>query len=491
MKSDFLKRIVTLFCVMCITFTFVVSVSADEADPSAFLSLSVSSSGNAVTAVVDLTNTKIGLSGIDFKLSFDNTKVRYTGASGSIFGFSFTDAERANHKGYVKALGSLNSGATTATGTIATFTFSLNDGVTGDVSFSLISGSCSDTDGNSLSLALPEPTGLRIETYKIAVNNSANGSITSNVSESSSKGTITLTTKANDGYVLDKVSVVAGSDTVAVISNGNTHTFTMPASDVTVSATFKANSTMPTQSKNENNNTSSQGKNENNTISQDKNKNESASAEGVPANYNIVLENTENGTFTAEYTSAAADTIIHVTTSPNEGYQVNTITITDVAGNLLTCTGENNTYEFVMPASDVTVAVSFEQIPEVIFNVSVSEMQYGKVNLSKNTAGAGSTVTITTVPDAGYKVATVDIMDTSGNAVDVTGTENVYTFTMPEADATVSVTFEELPSESEPQETEPESNPTWLWFLPVILVVLLAVLLVILMTKKKKYQPKY
>ena len=210
------------------------------------------------------------------------------------------------------------------------------------------------------------------------------------------------------------------------------------------------------------------------------------SAEMVAAEYTITLEETENGAFTADATSATIGTTVNVTTTPAEGYQVNSLTITDAEGNMVAYAGEDSEYAFVMPGSDVTVAVSFEEIPEVTFVVSTSGTQNGQVGLSKTEAGAGSTVTINITPDAGYKVATVLVTDASGNVVEVTGSENVYTFVMPETEVDVAVTFEELPVEVVPQEEAPSNNNMLMWIIPLIVIVVAGVVVVLLVLKKKK-----
>ena len=496
MKSYSIKRILSLLLVACMALlSLSISTSASEMDNAGSLALSVSNNGSAVTAIVSLTDSQIPISGIDFKLSFDNDKLALQNASGSIFGFSFTDTEKANHKGYVNALGSLNSGATTSTGTVATFTFALNDGATGYLEFALISASCSDTNGNSSGLLLPGVAGLQIEsnpieTYRISINQTSNGSVSSDALEVSANSNVTLMTKPNNGYVLDKLSVIAGSDTITVSSSGNTHTFTMPASNVTVSVIFKENIPDTTQGKNENNTTPTQEKTENNTEPL-QGKNESSSTEGKVAEYSIHLKESENGTFTVDASSAAVGASVGVLVSPNEGYQTNVLMITDQNGTLIPFAGENDSYEFVMPDSDVTVEVSFEEIPAVTFAVSVSETQNGKVTVSKNSAGVGSVVTIHTVPDAGYQVATVEVVDASGEAVEATGSGNIYLFTMPESDVNITISFEEQPVENTVQQPGSENDQTWLWLLLAVLVVLVVLLIVLLTAKKKKYQPKY
>ena len=73
--------------------------------------------------------------------------------------------------------------------------------------------------------------------YTITINEMEHGSVTASKTSNISEGeTITLTVTADSGYKLDTLSVKKGSVDVSVSDN----TFTMPAANVTVSATFKS-----------------------------------------------------------------------------------------------------------------------------------------------------------------------------------------------------------------------------------------------------------
>ena len=202
MKSNSLKRILAFLVVLCLTFSMVVSASAAEGDPSASLSLKVSQKGNTITAVVGLTETNIGLSGIEFKLGFDTSKLTYTEAYGNIFGFSFADADNANAKGYVYAAGSANSGDTTATGTIATLTFKVKDGASGDAAFTLISGNGSDKNSKMFPLTLPAAATLNVIDYEVVI----------------SGANMTLGNNLAMNFYIDPEGLVYGEDYYAVIT---------------------------------------------------------------------------------------------------------------------------------------------------------------------------------------------------------------------------------------------------------------------------------
>ena len=77
-------------------------------------------------------------------------------------------------------------------------------------------------------------------TYKVNQANTTNGSFTVSPSTANEGDTITIKATPASGFVVDNVTVTGASGTVAVSGSGNTRTFTMPASDVTVSVTFKA-----------------------------------------------------------------------------------------------------------------------------------------------------------------------------------------------------------------------------------------------------------
>lgn len=83
-------------------------------------------------------------------------------------------------------------------------------------------------------------------TYKITVNPAQNGTVTASKSSARSGETITVTLAPAEGYQRDTVTVVDKKGAAVTTSgDGNTVTFKMPASDVTVTGTFKASATPP------------------------------------------------------------------------------------------------------------------------------------------------------------------------------------------------------------------------------------------------------
>ncbi len=80
------------------------------------------------------------------------------------------------------------------------------------------------------------------------------------------------------------------------------------------------------------------------------------------------------------------------------------------------------------------------------YRITVEATQGGTVTADPTAAKAGTTVTLTPAPDAGYQVGAVAVTDRFGDAVAVTEqADGTYTFTMPNGQVTVTVTFEQAP----------------------------------------------
>ena len=80
------------------------------------------------------------------------------------------------------------------------------------------------------------------------------------------------------------------------------------------------------------------------------------------------------------------------------------------------------------------------------YRITVEATQGGTVTADPTAAKAGTTVTLTPVPDRGYQVGSVAVTDRFGEAVAVTEqADGTYTFVMPNGQVTVTVTFAEAP----------------------------------------------
>lgn len=124
---------------------------------------------------------------------------------------------------------------------------------------------------------------------------------------------VTVTVRANTGYGNVKVAVSPSVEVTKV--NGTTFTFVMPFTDVAVNA--------------------------------------SASA----LDFRINVSKTGQGTVTVKSLAKYGE-VVTVTASPSNGYELSSVTASGV-----TLSGSGNTRTFKMPAKDVTVNVTFAELP--------------------------------------------------------------------------------------------------------------------------------
>lgn len=159
----------------------------------------------------------------------------------------------------------------------------------------------------------------------------------------------------------------------------------------------------------------------------------------VNTEYNVTLPTgtVDGGTVTATPTKAFAGETIAIATTPNEGYVLKGLTVKDVAGNVITVTDG----KFVMPASNVTVAVEFAKE----YTVTLPTVDGGTVTSTTNKATAGETVTLVTTPKEGYEFKGVTVKDALGNIIEVKDGK----FVMPNTAVTVEVNFAKLSQETE------------------------------------------
>ena len=85
---------------------------------------------------------------------------------------------------------------------------------------------------------------------------------------------------------------------------------------------------------------------------------------GTPAEkFAITVNSSEHGTLAASKTEQAAGRSVTITATPDEYYELNTLTVKDASNNDVTVSGEGNVRTFVMPESAVTVSGTFAELP--------------------------------------------------------------------------------------------------------------------------------
>ena len=139
----------------------------------------------------------------------------------------------------------------------------------------------------------------------------------------------------------------------------------------------------------------------------------------------------QNVTWESSNTEVATVDANGKVTAEGEGEATITVTTAD-GGKTATCT--------------VTVTRPYIPPANPNYKITVAATQGGAVTADPTAAKAGTTVTLTPVPDRGYQVGTVAVTDRFGEPVAVTEqADGTYTFTMPNGQVTVTVTFEQAP----------------------------------------------
>lgn len=150
--------------------------------------------------------------------------------------------------------------------------------------------------------------------------------------------------------------------------------------------------------------------------------------------YEINLNQTTGGMIAASTSTAQSGTEIELTPTPSSGYRFVSWTVLDEDLNEVVVT--NN--KFTMPASNVEIEGTFAQE----YAITINSAENGSIAASPTAGIAGETITLTATPAANYALNTVTVTDADAGNVEVSGTGNTRTFTMPAKAVTVTATFD-------------------------------------------------
>lgn len=227
---------------------------------------------------------------------------------------------------------------------------------------------------------------------------SENGSVTTNQTDDSRVNageTVKLTLTPNQWCELESLTVTDEEGNNIPVTN---NTFTMPTSNVTVNAKFK----------------------EINKI------------------HDIIINTTENGSVVTDVgpENVTVETPVKITTTPNYGYELDTLTVKDAEGNIIPVT--NNT--FTMPNTNVEITATFKHIKK---SITLNNPEGGTVRTNQadnSKVNVGETVKLTLTPNVNYELDTVKVTDAEGNDVPVTNN----TFTMPNSNVKVEASYRRI-----------------------------------------------
>lgn len=85
---------------------------------------------------------------------------------------------------------------------------------------------------------------------------------------------------------------------------------------------------------------------------------------GSAGTYAVTVEKAEHGKVSSSRTSASGGSTVTLTVTPEEGYVLDTLTVTDSRGNAVELTEKSGRYTFTMPERAVTVRAVFAPLPE-------------------------------------------------------------------------------------------------------------------------------
>ena len=168
---------------------------------------------------------------------------------------------------------------------------------------------------------------------------------------------------------------------------------------------------------------------------------------GTGGTFNVKVVAGDHGSVSTTSTTGTAGSDVRITATPAAGYMVdtaNTYYVNAGGGRSDSVNVNGNVCTFNMPNNDVTVYINFKEAetPDeptgTTYSISRITSTNGTFVVNANKADAGETVTITTSPNSGYKVSRVSVTGATATKF----ADNVYTFTMPAQNVTVSVTFE-------------------------------------------------
>lgn len=244
--------------------------------------------------------------------------------------------------------------------------------------------------------------GFSAISYNVTVNETKNGSVDCSFTSFRFGEKVELSVTPADHYELDKLTITKdGSDeTVDWTLDGDSYTFIMPSTAVTIEATFKA------------------------------------------IQYHVTVDGTlQNGTLTVDKDTAAYGEIVTLTATPSEGFELAEDPYRFTIGGETGSLGHSNGNRLTMPAGDVVVSVIFVKKN---YKIHYGVMEYGSVHAKLNgeTESApyatwDESLTLDVEPEEGYELNTLTVTDSNGDNVPV----NDNSFTMPKREVTISATF--------------------------------------------------
>ena len=157
--------------------------------------------------------------------------------------------------------------------------------------------------------------------------------------------------------------------------------------------------------------------------------------------YKITVTAGENGSAASDVTEAEAGDAVTLTAVPDEGYLFGSWKVE--SGDVIISDATANPLEIIMPAGDIAVSASF--VEEIVLHaITVTQSENGTITVADDLkeAAAGTSVTVTATPEAGFDIVAWTI--TGVEIPEENLADYSVTFTMPDAEVTVTAEFKEI-----------------------------------------------
>lgn len=196
-------------------------------------------------------------------------------------------------------------------------------------------------------------------------------------------------------------------------------------------------------------------------------------------NFNIEIEDLTK-------VSEGEEVIFEVT--PIKGFKINSIKILDSYNNEINFTKNNIGYSFIMPANDVTIIPSYERVSN---SVNVEDVIGTKEIIIKVEEAKAvvyeDRVVFKVVPEDGYEVEYIEIIDEYDNKIEYnkTNNKNEYEFIMPDTSVTIIPSYKRI-AIIDDDKAKQVVNPNTFDSLAIIITILFISIIIITYLRENK-----
>ena len=410
----------------------------------------------ANTSLLQTLNPKVSLTNIKYNTTL-LVPVPTVITSGSTGGSSSGSNSGSSNSGSSNS-GSSNSGSSSGSGT-STKTYSISSSSSGGGSLSFTVNGKSATAaaaGSTVTIKTNPEANKTLDSISVTTADKSAVIAVSNGTFTMPESNVKVTATFGSGYIVVKGNKGDGSGDISCTVNNVPVDFAVKGATVKVTATPDAGSTLGGITVvNFSGKTLYSGLKSGDTFTMPGERVSVRAYFNAAATYGFTKEATTNGSFSLQVkgttvTKAAAGSTVKVVTNPNTGYAVKTIKVTDDSSGQQI--NYNNSDTFTMPYSSVTVSVEFERSVDT-YNISVTPAQGGTVSAGTSKSAGGKTITLTVNEYSGYELDYFTITY-SGITEKMEGTTS---FKMPYADVTITPVFKAV----EGKLTINNTNPAW------------------------------